>query len=468
MPKAKKQKIYAIVDIETTGGMAKRDKITEIGIVIHDGSKIVDSYTSLINPERSIPPEITRITGITNSMVEGAPKFYEVAKEIVLRTEGAIFVAHNVRFDYSFIQEEFDKLGFSYSRKQLCTVKLSRKTFPGLRSYSLGNLISHFGIEVQARHRALDDAMATAKIFDMILEQSEEEEITQVINRGIKETKLPEGITTDKLHELPESAGVYYFYNAYGKVVYVGKSNNIRTRVMQHFAQVNAKSEKMIRLVSEIGYEITGSELIALLLESEEIKSLKPEINKSQRISDYPYIIYRNIEEDGFIHFYIDKVNEKSIKKGKVVSYFSSIYAAKSTLSKLRSEYMLCEEKIHAKGDSNKKCIFYPMGECLGACQGLEGEDTYNVRADGAAQQATKVFDQDYFIVVDGRNKDEKGVVLIKDNSYYGYGYINSELGVHSLETCIEVVEKRLGTIESNMIIKSYLTSKGDFVRYEI
>ena len=266
MPKAKKQKTYAIVDIETTGGMAKRDKITEIGIVIHDGNRIIDSFTSLINPERSIPPEITRITVITNSMVEGAPKFYEVAKEIVLRTEGAIFVAHNVRFDYSFIQEEFDKLGFTYSRKQLCTVKLSRKTFPGLRSYSLGNLISHFGIDVQARHRALDDALATAKIFDMILEQSEEEEITQFINRGIKETKLPEGITTDKLHELPEGAGVYYFYNAYGKAVYVGKSNNIRTRVMQHFAQVNAKSEKMIRLVSEIGYEITGSELIDTIL----------------------------------------------------------------------------------------------------------------------------------------------------------------------------------------------------------
>ena len=144
----KKKNLYAVVDIETTGGLARRDKITEIAIVLFDGNQIIDRYETLINPERSIPYEITRITGITDDMVVSAPRFYEVAKKIVEMTEGAIFVAHNVRFDYSFLREEFTSLGFTFTRRQLCTVVLSRKSFPGLRSYSLGNLIRHFGITV--------------------------------------------------------------------------------------------------------------------------------------------------------------------------------------------------------------------------------------------------------------------------------------------------------------------------------
>ena len=150
-----KKKIYAIVDLETTGGLAKRDKITEIGIVLFDGKEVLETYQTLVNPGRSIPPEITRITNITNDMVADAPYFYEVAKRVVELTEGAIFVAHNVRFDYSFLKEEFASLGYTFTKRQLCTVRLSRKAFPGLKSYSLGNLIKHFKIEVSARHRAL-------------------------------------------------------------------------------------------------------------------------------------------------------------------------------------------------------------------------------------------------------------------------------------------------------------------------
>ena len=138
-------KNYAIVDIETTGGMPKRDRITEIGIVIFDGEKVIETYETLINPMRSIPTEITRITRITNEMVADAPKFYEVAKKVAEITEDAVFVAHNVRFDFGFIREEYKRLGYTYSRKRLCTVQLARKTFPGLRSYSLTNLKKHNG-----------------------------------------------------------------------------------------------------------------------------------------------------------------------------------------------------------------------------------------------------------------------------------------------------------------------------------
>src|SRR6187551_3643491 len=183
---------YAIVDIETTGGLVKRDKITEIAIVLHDGHKVIDQYQTLINPERSIPAFITSLTGITNDMVADAPLFCEVAKEIVLKTEVAIFVAHNARFDYGFLREEFARLGYAYTRKQLCTVRLSRKLLPELRSHSLDSLIKHYKIKVDNRHRALDDALATAEIFKIMTYMGEGvNEMSDLINLGIKESRLP-------------------------------------------------------------------------------------------------------------------------------------------------------------------------------------------------------------------------------------------------------------------------------------
>jgi len=158
-------KRFAIIDIETTGGKPGPDRITEIAIVLYDGQEVIDSFESLINPERSIPHNITQMTGISNEMVAGAPKFYEVAKQVVEMTQGAIFVAHNVGFDYNFIKYEFQQLGFSFRRRKLCTVRLSRKVFPGLRSYSLGNLIKHFDISVTDRHRAMADTLATVELL---------------------------------------------------------------------------------------------------------------------------------------------------------------------------------------------------------------------------------------------------------------------------------------------------------------
>lgn len=165
--------MYAVVDIETSGGRAQIDKITEIAIYIHDGRRVVDEFSTLINPEVSIPPFITNLTGINNQMVANAPKFYEVAKKIVLLTEGKLFVAHNAQFDYGFIQAEFKRLGYDYQRNTLCTVKMSRKIIPGLKSYSLGNLCQSVGIPINNRHRAAGDALATTKLLDLLLEKTQ-------------------------------------------------------------------------------------------------------------------------------------------------------------------------------------------------------------------------------------------------------------------------------------------------------
>ncbi|MEQ8811132.1 MAG: 3'-5' exonuclease, partial [Imperialibacter sp.] len=162
--------MYAIIDIETTGGNAQFSKITEIAIYVHDGSQVVDEFTTLVNPECNIPPFITKLTGITNEMVEDAPRFFEVAKKIVEITEGKIFVAHNVNFDYGFVRHEFKRLGYEFKRDTLCTVKLSRKILPGKSSYSLGNLCKSLGIEIENRHRAGGDAFATVKLIEILLQ----------------------------------------------------------------------------------------------------------------------------------------------------------------------------------------------------------------------------------------------------------------------------------------------------------
>ena len=224
---------FAIIDIETTGGIATRDKITEIGLIIVEDGEVIDQFESLINPERSIPYEITRITGITNEMVEGAPKFYELAKDIILKTEGCIFVAHNVHFDYGFIKQEFQNLGYTYSRKKLCTLQLSRRFFRGLKSYSLGNLIQHFDIAVKDRHRAMEDAKATLVLFQKIMLADHTGEF---IERNVPEllaaSKLPPTIKQETIQLLPERSGVYYMLDYTLRPLYIGKSKNIKDRII--------------------------------------------------------------------------------------------------------------------------------------------------------------------------------------------------------------------------------------------
>ncbi len=460
----KKQKIYAIIDIETTGGMPRRDKITEIAIVLHDGNKILDKFNSLINPDRSIPYEITRITGIRDDMVANAPRFYEVAKKVVQMTEGAIFVAHNVRFDYGFIKEEFAKLGYTYTRKQLCTVRMSRKAFPGLKSYSLGNLIKHFNISVSARHRALDDTLATVELFEKILHESDyAEDVNVMINRGIREQRLPEAISIEMLHKLPEQAGVYYFHNDAGRVVYVGKSVNIKSRVLQHFSKITGKSTEMIKQVKDITYEVTGSELLALLLESEEIKNLQPIINKAQRTKSYPYFIYSYLDEDGFMVFNLEKTSSKNISGKDVLSHFGSINGGKNNLSMIRSVYELCESKIEVRGKSTDRCIYHMMGNCFGACKGEEQPEDYNERANEARLHIIRVFDKDFFIIVDGRNLEEKGLILIEDKHYRGFGYISTEGLSLGIEEWKEAIDYKRANVECNNIISTYLEGHSDY-----
>ncbi|MBW1792160.1 MAG: GIY-YIG nuclease family protein, partial [Deltaproteobacteria bacterium] len=270
--------MFAILDIETTGGSPKTEKITEIAIFFHDGEKVVDEWSTLLNPEKPIPYFITGLTGITNEMVADAPRFYEVAKKLVERTENCTIVGHNVSFDYSFIKSEFKGLGFEYDRKTLCTIKLSRKIFPGHKSYSLGKICKELGIEIQDRHRAAGDALATVKLFELLRDNQNGVDGLNIISEPSGRYKnLNENLVVEDIQKLPEGCGTYYFFDEKQQLLYIGKSKNIRHRVLAHLG--NASSKRAIEMkqrIHSISYELTGSELIALLKESKEIKAQKP------------------------------------------------------------------------------------------------------------------------------------------------------------------------------------------------
>lgn len=319
----KDQKIakYSVIDIETTGGHRKGNKITEIAIINFDGHEVTDSFETLINPECSIPPFITKLTGIDNNMVADAPKFYEVAKKIVELTEGRIFVAHNVFFDFNFIKSEFRDLGYTFNREKLCTVRLSRKYLPGFKSYSLGKLCHDLDIPLSNRHRAMGDASATVKLLKKILSKQTSVKDDLVESKRIA---LPDKVKRDNFELLPDKVGVYYFYDINGDLLYIGKSKNIKTRVASHFRQ-EMKRKKDIQIreqIAHIDFKLTGNELAALILECQEIKELRPRFNVALRGTKTPISVEL-----------VDTQELYSLKATALNSEVSSFYTFKSKRS---------------------------------------------------------------------------------------------------------------------------------------
>lgn len=450
-------KTYAIVDLETTGGRAARDRITEIAIILHDGEKEIDRFESLINPERAIPYNITTITGIDDEMVADAPKFHEVARRVVEITEGAIFVAHNVRFDYGFLKEEYARLGYTYTRRNLCTVRLSRKTFPGLRSYSLGNLIRHFGIKVKDRHRAMADTQATVELFERILHQDESEaQILDMVNLGVRQAKLPVNITLEILHALPDTCGVYYFHDKNGKIIYVGKSKNIRKRVMSHFAKQTEKARKLYQAVHEITYEETGSELVALLYESHEIKNLHPEINRAQRAKAMQYVIHQTENEDGYLCLQTARASQKLKKSMVILGAYAKLGSAKGALNGIVEKYELCHHYCHIDY-TGKPCFQYHIKKCKGACAGKESAEDYNQRVLDAIDYLRIDFPEDFLMIDNGRSRDEKAVILVEEGQYRGFGYLSIEDNITDVETVRDVVKTYAHNQDVTRIIRQFL-----------
>ncbi|HPF92365.1 MAG TPA: exonuclease domain-containing protein [Tenuifilaceae bacterium] len=414
-----KKPIFAVVDIETTGGSAQKHRITEVAVFLFDGQKVVDQFVSLVNPESFIPPNIVSITGITNQMVSDAPKFFEVAKRIVEITQDAVFVAHNASFDYRFIQAEFKRLGYDYSRKTLCTVKLSRKYLPGYQSYSLGNLCANLGIPIEGRHRAGGDAKATVSLLKLLLNTTSEVEQLAVGNSVARVSNVNPKVIDD----LPEMPGVYYFYNEQGELLYIGKSINIRRRVLDHFASIKTKrAAEMLSQLSDVGFEETGSELIALILEADAIKKHLPKYNKRGRRKANTLGLFSDYDINGYINFSIEKI---SAKNDAPIIGFDTADEAKTLLYRLVEQFALCQ-KLCGLYQSESACFHFQVGQCKGACVGVEQPAQYNTRAQNAIN-SLNLEANSFFVIDRGRADEELSFVKVVRGKIEGYGYFLKE-----------------------------------------
>lgn len=445
--------MYAIIDIETTGGNHRHEKITEIAIYVHNGQTVVKEFTSLINPERNIPYYITGLTGITNEMVAEAPKFYEVAREIVELTEGCVFVAHNVSFDYHFVREEFLRLGYEYKREVLCTVRMSRKLIPGKRSYSLGNLCQDLGINLNDRHRASGDALATVKLFELLLSLNGKKLDGSSTYLEVSRKNLHPCFDDSLVTRLPHKTGIYRFLNEKGDIIYIGKSNDIRDRVTSHFNNTSTrKALEMKGNIVDIGYEITGSELVALLLESYEIKKHLPLYNRAQRRKMDYFGINFYMDINGYIRFFIDKNNNpEQLPLGS----FNSHEQARVFLADKVEKYQLCQ-KLCGLYNSQEGCFHYSIGACMGACTGKETSKSYNLRAEKLIN-CFEFENENFWIIDQGRDESEYSVVRIKNNKYIGFGYISKDIPVTSTSELTDCIKKYTHNREVQQIIKSYL-----------
>ena len=442
--------MYAILDIETTGGKYDEEGITEIAIYRYDGHKIVDQFISLINPERSIQPFVVNLTGINSEMLRNAPKFYEVAKRIIEITDGCILVAHNAQFDNRILTTEFDRLGYDFDKDTLCTVELAKKLIPDLPSYSLGKLVRSLGIPLSDRHRAQGDAKATVTLFKMLLAKDLSKEIIiKAVKKDPKRQLEPKLL--DIIADAPSDTGVYYMHREDGSVIYIGKSKNIKKRLIQHFTNDSRKSKKIQLEVTAVSYEKTGNDLIAQLKESEEIKRNKPIYNRALRRTLFTYQLSKFEDDNGYINLKIEKADGRK----SAITTFTNYQQAKSTLFKITEAHQLCQ-KLNGLHKTTNGCFLYSIKECLGACISEEPKEEYNLRVE-AFLEKNSYQNQNMMIIDQGRDLDERSVILIENGVYRGFGFYNLNYQINNIDILKSIISPMENNRDAQHIIQSYL-----------
>ncbi len=412
----------------------------------------MDQFISLVNPERPIQQFVTSLTGINNEMLRNAPKFYEIAKRVIEITEGCILVAHNAVFDYRVIALEFERLGYTYVRPTICTVELSKKLLPNMPSYSLGKLVRELGIPVVDRHRASGDALATVKLFKLLISKDLNKEIisssVRLIPKKQVDTKLLE-----ILKELPTETGVYYFHDSEGKIIYIGKSKNIKKRVTQHFTSEARKSKKIQEQVHSVSFEITGSDLIAQLKENEEIKTIKPLFNRALRRNIYLYQLDSFVDEMGYIHLQIEKTNSKK----NFITTFTNYQQAKNFLYNVTSQYQLCQ-KLTGLHSGQSACFAHGIGVCLGACVNQELPDDYNQRVQEVIAKFT-LLGKSMLLIDKGTDINNKSVVYIEKGKVIGMGSFNLNFQINNIEILKTMLTPLTDNKDAHRIIKNVMAN---------
>lgn len=421
---------FAVVDIETTGGYASGNGITEISIQVYDGERVTESFETLVNPQCPIPPYIESLTGISNDMVSSAPKFADVAQKIYEILHDKIFVAHNVNFDYSFVRHELELAGYTLDCKKLCTVRLSRKIFPGFPSYSLGKLCNSLNIQINNRHRAGGDAEATAVLLNLLLKADQEGYIKQFLHKASKEQALPPNLPKAMVDRIPQNPGVYYFKDQKGKVIYIGKAKNLKKRVCSHFTGNNTGKQRQdfLKHIFHVDFEICGTELMAFILEAAEIKRLWPENNRAMKRFEQKFSLFTYTDQNGYMRLGVDKYK----KQVPSLYNFNTIAEGHGLLRMLIKEHLLCERLCFIQ-KNRTVCSGHEDGKCSGACISKESAAAYNVRVKYAIRQLHDMLPT-FAVIDDGRTEDEQSCLWVEKGQFYGMGYISHHTDVNDME----------------------------------
>jgi len=426
--------MYAIVDIETTGGHASANGITEVAICIHDGMQVTHRYETLVNPGKDIPIFIRSLTGISNEMVQDAPPFKQVAHEIYKLLHDKVFVAHNVNFDYSFLRYHLAAAGYDLNCNKLCTVRLGRKIIPGLPSYSLGKLCHSLGISNESRHRAGGDANATAELFSLLLSRDTNKHILSSLKKNSKEQNLPANLPKNAIDSLPLMPGVYYFHDDKGKIIYVGKAVNIKKRVCSHFSgnNPNAQRQEFLKNIHHISHQECGTELMALALEAVEIKRLWPKYNRSLKRFEHTFGLYTYEDQRGYLRLAVDKHR----KYAQAEHTCRSLLEGYTILNQLIDEFGLCPKLCFIQ-KNNEPCTGINNHQC--ACNGMEEPDVYNDRV-SIALSSLKLQLPTFALRDKGRNYDEQSCMLVENGRFYGMGYVPNDFEVNNFEALKNVL----------------------------
>ncbi len=438
--------MFAIIDTETTGGNPAKDKVMEIAIILHDGERVVEEFTTLINPKVPIAPFIKKLTGINDSMVKNAPTFEEVSAKILEMTMGSIFVAHNVGFDYGVLRNEFRRMGIRFDRKQLCTVKFSREVMPGCQSYSLGKLCREIGIVLEGRHRAYGDAAATAELFTRLLKVDHGKILHNMLEIELTGLEAVPNLKFEVVEDLPEDTGVFYLLDKDGKVLFLSKGRNLRKRVIELLTKDldHIKYDPLRHAIQDITYDVTGSELIAQLLETEEVIKQQPSYNPAQRRRNYRYGVYHFTDDWGFINLHVDMLTNRTEERPLVE--FTTRKSATAVLKRM----------VNRHGLYSALC---GLGENGNGSRPDIPPSVYNSRLNQLLEKY-QYDNPNFFIIGEGRSHHEQSVVWIENHRFMGCGYFEPEYIENDIESIKAAVGRKPDTPDAHRIIRNWMGRK--------
>lgn len=454
---------FAITDIETTGGGIKGNKITEICVLVVQNGKVIDDYSSLVNPGTEIPLYIETLTNINDKMVADAPKFAEIAPEIDKITKDCVFVAHNVNFDYNIIKAEFNNLELPFQRKRLCTVRLAKKLIPGLFSYSLGNICTSINIPHVDRHRARGDCEATVTLFQRCLDLDPDYEVFKAfLNQRTAASYLPPNFKNSDFEKLPATTGVYFFKDKDGIPLYIGKAKNIKSRIKSHFQEKSNRKYKLMQATYSIDYELTGSELLALLRESALILKYFPEFNKAQKKVSRPYTLTSYHNQKGIEQFVIHKNKVSPVSWMKFYTREEAI----KFLENICQEFDLCPRYCGLQTGVSH-CSHYKITSCSGMCKGEIDKEEYNRRVAKAVEYIQQ-YENSCLLVEKGRTKAEKSFIYLKKGRYAGYGFVENSDDFNGPEQFEDYLVPQTNSSYADRIVNRYLNTKKNITRLDL